>query len=91
MKGIKGVEYGSRLFSQRYNKSEVTYVPSESSVLFAFVPKNSQSNVAKLYKGHIKLRMKVTGMNTIVIDLLIDRIVFYAVSAIFLPYNGGDY
>lgn len=34
-------------------------IPSESTVLFAFVPKNAHNNVAKLYKGRIPLRLKV--------------------------------
>lgn len=34
-------------------------IPSESTVLFAFVPKNAHINVAKLYKGGIPLRLKV--------------------------------
>lgn len=34
-------------------------IPSESTVLFAFVRKNAHVNVAKLYKGRIPLRLKV--------------------------------
>jgi hypothetical protein len=36
-----------------------TPIPSESTVLLAFVPKNSHTNVSKLYKGRIPVRMKV--------------------------------
>ncbi|KAL3865743.1 hypothetical protein ACJMK2_043103 [Sinanodonta woodiana] len=38
---------------------EGTNIPSESSVLLAFVPKNAHQNVAKLYKGRIPVRLKV--------------------------------
>lgn len=38
---------------------EGTPVPSESTVLFAFVPKNSYRNTSKLYKGRIQLQHKV--------------------------------
>lgn len=36
-----------------------TLIPSESTVLFAFVPKNSQTSVAKLYKSKVDLKFKV--------------------------------
>lgn len=36
-----------------------TNIPSESSVLFAFMPKNTYSHAAKLYKGKINLQFKV--------------------------------
>ncbi|XP_062603864.1 uncharacterized protein LOC134265655 [Saccostrea cucullata] len=36
-----------------------TPIPSESTVLFAFVPKNSYVETAKLYKGRINLQHKV--------------------------------
>lgn len=38
---------------------EGTPIPSESTVLFAFVPKNAYKNTAKLYKGRINLQHKV--------------------------------
>ncbi|XP_062580017.1 uncharacterized protein LOC134242028 [Saccostrea cucullata] len=38
---------------------EHTNIPSESTVLFAFVPKNSHTNVSKLYKSKIPLQFKV--------------------------------
>lgn len=36
-----------------------TLIPSESTVLFAFVPKNAHTQVAKLYKGRVPLRLTV--------------------------------
>lgn len=48
------------LINQVTNKClESTPIPSESSVLFAFVPKNSHTRTAKLYKGRINLQHKV--------------------------------
>lgn len=38
---------------------EGTAIPSESTVLLAFVPKNAHTKVAKLYKGRVPLRLKV--------------------------------
>lgn len=38
---------------------EGTPIPSESTVLFAFVPRNAYINTAKLYKGRINLQHKV--------------------------------
>ena len=38
---------------------EGTPIPSEATVLFAFVPKNAYSNTAKLYKSKIELQFKV--------------------------------
>ncbi|XP_053376613.1 uncharacterized protein LOC123531671 [Mercenaria mercenaria] len=38
---------------------EETNIPSESTVLFAFVPKNAYVNTAKLFKGRINLQHKV--------------------------------
>ncbi|XP_076103163.1 uncharacterized protein LOC143072213 [Mytilus galloprovincialis] len=34
-------------------------IPSESSILYAFVPKNSHANTAKLYKSKIPLQFKI--------------------------------
>lgn len=34
-------------------------IPSESTVLLAFVPKNAHANVSKLYKGRVPMKMKV--------------------------------
>ena len=36
-----------------------TPIPSEATVLLAFVPKNSHAKVSKLYKGRVPLRLKV--------------------------------
>ena len=36
-----------------------TLIPSESTVLFAFVPKNAYSSAAKLYKGKVEMKFKV--------------------------------
>ena len=36
-----------------------TPIPSESTVLFAFVPKNSYTNASKLYKGIIDMKFKI--------------------------------
>lgn len=41
------------------NCPDGTPIPSESTVLFAFVPKNAYVNTAKLYKGRINLQHKV--------------------------------
>lgn len=38
---------------------EGTTIPSESTVLLAFVPKNAHQTVAKLYKGRVPIRLKV--------------------------------
>ena len=48
------------LISQVSSKCpEGTPIPSESSVLFAFVPKDSHTRTAKLYKGRMNLQHKV--------------------------------
>ena len=36
-----------------------TQIPSESTVLFAFVPNNSRKSSAKFYKSKINLKFKV--------------------------------
>ncbi|XP_041374668.1 uncharacterized protein LOC121387575 [Gigantopelta aegis] len=60
------VEHISRFISVRDLIEQVksrlppnTAVPSESTVLFAFVPKNSHTKVAKLYKSRVPLRFTV--------------------------------
>lgn len=61
-----GVEHVAKYLSVRDLVAQVkrkvpenTPIPSESSVLLAFVPKNAHSQVAKLYKGRVPLKMKV--------------------------------
>ena len=60
------IEHVSKYLSVRDLIDEVskklpngTPIPSEATVLLAFVPKNCHANVAKLYTGRINLRFKV--------------------------------
>lgn len=61
-----GVEHISRFLSVRDLISQVKAklpenvpIPSESTVLLAFVPKKAHANVSKLYKGRVPMKMKV--------------------------------
>lgn len=61
-----GIEHISKYLSVRDLINQVKAklpddvpIPSESTVLLAFVPKNAHANVAKLYKGRVPLKMKV--------------------------------